>query len=76
MASDIANKITRRDFVKGSLATAAGVGLTSGLTAKVRANVRGANDDIRVAIIGLRIRGAAHVDDFRKIDGVLYRTYN
>jgi len=56
--------------MKGSLATAAGVGLASSLTARVRANVKGANDDIRVAIVGIRDKGNQHIDDFRKIDGV------
>ena len=46
-------KLTRRDFVKKSLATAAGVGITSVLPMKVWARVAGANDAVRVAIIGL-----------------------
>lgn len=56
--------------MKGSLAAAASAGIASSLTAAARANVRGANDDIRVAIVGIRSKGKEHIDDFRKIDGV------
>ena len=57
---------TRRGFITRSLTT------TSGLlwASNVRAKVRGANDDIRVAIVGLRKKGKEHIDSFRKLPGV------
>jgi predicted dehydrogenase len=57
--------ITRRQFVKGSLA--AGLGLTlAGPTARVR----GANDEIRAAVIGINGRGGSHISAFEEMDGV------
>jgi predicted dehydrogenase len=57
--------ITRREFMKGSIA--AGVGLT---LASPFSRVRGANDDIRVAVMGIGGRGGSHIGAFRKMDGV------
>ena len=57
--------ITRRNFMKHSLA--AGVGLTM---ASPFSRVRGANDNIRVAVIGIHGRGGSHIKEFREIPGV------
>jgi len=57
--------ISRRSFMKGSLA--AGVGLT---LAGPFSRVRGANDDIRVAVVGINGRGGSHIGAFGKMDGV------
>ena len=57
--------ITRRDFIKRSMAT--GVGLT---LASPFSRVRGANDDIRVAVVGINGRGGSHIGAFDKMDGV------
>ena len=46
-------KLTRRNFIKGSLSTAAGIGITSILPSRAWSEVVGANDAIRIAIIGL-----------------------
>ncbi len=46
-------KLTRRDFIKRSLAAAAGAGITTAIPTRVWAQVVGSNDVIRVAIIGL-----------------------
>src|SRR4030042_3941433 len=51
--------------MKGSLA--AGVGLT---LACPFSRVRGANDDIRVAVVGINGRGGSHIGAFGKMDGV------
>ena len=59
------NRITRRDFMKSSIA--AGVGLT---LATPFSRVRGANDDIRVAVMGIGGRGGSHINAFHKMDGV------
>ena len=55
--------ITRRDFMKGSVA--AGVAL-----AMPSSRARGANNDIRVAFAGFRSKGAQHIGVFRTIPGV------
>jgi len=51
--------------MKGSLA--AGVGLTM---ASPFSRVRGANDDIRVGVVGINGRGGAHIGAFDKMEGV------
>jgi predicted dehydrogenase len=58
-------RLTRRDFMKGSMAAGAGLALAGPLS-----RVRGANDDIRVAVVGINGRGGSHIDAFRKMDGV------
>ena len=57
-------RITRRNFMKRSLAVGAG------LTVAPFAQVRGANDDIRIAVVGIKGRGGSHIGNFDKIDGV------
>jgi predicted dehydrogenase len=58
------NDVTRRDFVKSSIA--AGVAATLPFS-----RVRGANDRIRVGVVGLGGRGTgAHVPSFEKQKGV------
>jgi predicted dehydrogenase len=55
--------MNRRDFVKASVA--------AGLSTLVpHARVRGANGDIRVAVVGIRSQGRNHINWFRKIPGV------
>ncbi|MBL7187783.1 MAG: Gfo/Idh/MocA family oxidoreductase [Phycisphaerae bacterium] len=55
--------LTRRDFVKGSVAAGAAAALPL-------ANVRGANEDIRVAVVGIHGQGGGLVREFHDIDGV------
>ena len=57
---------TRRTFVKTSLAAAGGMALAS----RAWSQVRGANDDIRVGIVGVRKKGKEHIQDFRRLSGV------
>ncbi len=52
------NKENRRDFIKGSATTAVSIGLIG------KASWAGANDKIRMGVVGLRGRGAAHVRGF------------
>jgi predicted dehydrogenase len=59
------SKVTRRDFIKSSLA--AGVTMT---LLSPYSRVRGANDDIRLAIVGVGGQGSGHIDYFRKLAGV------
>ena len=51
---------TRRDFIKATAAGAAGVGLSSGMSAASYARILGANDRVRVGIVGYsgRARGS------------------
>ncbi len=58
-------RMTRRDFMKST--AAAGVALT---LASPFSRVRGANDDIRVAVMGINSRGESHIGTFHKMDGV------
>jgi hypothetical protein len=55
--------ITRRDFMKSSMA--AGVALAVPFSRAL-----GANNDIRVAIVGFRGKGAQHIDVFHNLPGV------
>ena len=57
---------SRRSFLKTSALAAAG----TVLPARSWANVLGANDDIRVAVIGLNGRGMNHVSSLKRISGV------
>lgn len=57
-------ELTRRNFIKGA-ATGAAVGLTAAAaSSKAWA---GANDKIRVAVIGIRGRGRSHIEAFRDL---------
>ncbi|MHC4629286.1 MAG: Gfo/Idh/MocA family protein, partial [Planctomycetota bacterium] len=58
------SRLTRRDFIRNMTAAAACVGLGSA------PRVRGANDDIRLAIVGLKKKGKEHLDIFPKVPGV------
>ena len=62
----IAKQLNRRSFLKSSLLT------TAALAAPARfwAAVPGANDDIRVAVVGFGGRGGSHIDAFTKMAGV------
>ena len=64
------SKLTRRDFIKSSLAAGLGFGAYTGLAGKARGQVLGANDDIRIAIVGFRSQGTYHIDTFHQIEGV------
>ncbi len=57
--------ITRRNFMKNTLA--AGVGLTM---ASPFSHARGANDVVQVAVIGINGRGGGHIKEFRDLKGV------
>lgn len=59
------NKLTRRSFFqKTALATAA-----VGLSARSWGQVRSANDDVRVAVVGFKGRGQDHLKGFAGIKG-------
>ncbi|UCC97696.1 MAG: Gfo/Idh/MocA family oxidoreductase [Phycisphaerales bacterium] len=56
--------ITRRRFLKGTLAGASTVALAP------YSRVLGANDDVRVAVVGFRGQGSNHIKYFSRIPGV------
>src|SRR5437660_5268119 len=58
--------ISRRSFLKTSVAGAAACSLSP----RSWSQVVGANDNIRVAVVGINGRGGSHIDEFSKIKGV------
>src|SRR5438876_1218996 len=70
---------TRRTFLKSSLITTAALSAGCKITsptavapqsAQSAARVRGANEDIRIAVVGFGSRGGSHINAFKKMDGV------
>jgi len=59
------SKLTRRDFIKSSMA--AGVAMT---LASPYSRVRGANNDIRIGVVGIGGQGSNHINYFHKLPGV------
>jgi predicted dehydrogenase len=62
--------VTRRDFIKNSATVLAGAGVVSTLQRSVRSQVVGANDRIRVAIVGVKKKGVEHIGFFGEVPGV------
>jgi predicted dehydrogenase len=58
-------QITRRQFVKGSVVAGLGMAMAGPLS-----RVRGANDEIRVGVVGINGRGGAHIKAFGDMEGV------
>jgi len=59
----MSKKRTRRDFIKDTALTGAGLSLgVAGLTAKSYGRIMGSNDRVNFAVIGIRSRGATHID--------------
>jgi predicted dehydrogenase len=56
--------------MRRSATVAAGVGVAAALPASSWSRIDGANDDIRVAVVGLGGRGRAHVGKFQGMNGV------
>ncbi|MCL5279450.1 MAG: Gfo/Idh/MocA family oxidoreductase [Planctomycetes bacterium] len=61
------SNVTRRDFLWSSMAAGAGLALL-----KPTSRVLGANDEIRLATIGVGAQGSGHLSYFSKIPGVRY----
>ena len=61
------SSFTRRDLLKTSMAVSAGLALL-----QPTARVLGANDEIRIATIGVGGQGSYHTEVFSKIPGVRY----
>src|SRR5437660_7994108 len=58
--------LTRRTFLKNSFVTTAALSWS----ARSWSQVAGANNDIRVAVVGFGGRGGSHINAFKKMDGV------
>ena len=63
-------ELTRRDFIKGTGGVAAGAALGLGLLKHSTAAWAGANDRIRVAVVGTKGRGKSHISGLASLEGV------
>ena len=61
------NTVTRRSFIKGSAGVAAGVMAAPTIIPK---SVFGANDKVRVAVLGVHGRGKSHIKGFMNLENV------
>src|SRR6185503_20038422 len=57
---------SRRTFLKGRAVASAAVAVP----ARLWSQVEGANNDIRIAVVGFNGRGKGHIESFSKIKGV------
>ncbi len=64
------SRLNRRGFIRNMSTAAAGIGFGSMLYTKAYSKILGANNDIRIAIVGLRKKGKEHIDIFGKVPGV------
>ncbi|MBN2138650.1 MAG: Gfo/Idh/MocA family oxidoreductase [Sedimentisphaerales bacterium] len=64
------NRITRRRFLGRSISAVAGSTLALSAYPGFTSNARGANEQIRVAVAGIRGRGGAHIDHFQSLKDV------
>jgi predicted dehydrogenase len=62
--------LSRRKFLKTSALSAASLSLLPRVGLSANARVLGANDDIRVAVIGFNSRGQDHIASLRNLKGV------
>ncbi len=65
------SKLSRRDFVKRSMAAGVTLVLPECATGALPfSRVRGVNEDIRVAVVGIGSQGSNHINYFHKLPGV------
>ncbi len=64
------SRMNRRGFLKHSLAATAGSYVAMSSFGRLVPSVRGANDEVRIAVAGIRSRGGAHVSHFQELPGV------
>jgi predicted dehydrogenase len=62
--------LDRRQFLKRTALGAAGLGAFNLFSAQSWSQVAGANETVRIAVVGLRGKGKNHVRDFRELPGV------
>jgi predicted dehydrogenase len=66
----MADNVTRRDFMKGTATVAAGAAVGLGALRRSTASWAGANDRIRMAVVGVHGQGKGHLNGFSQIEGV------
>ena len=65
------SEIKRRDFLRTSIQTTAGLATLQGVTFLTqRERIFGANDRVRVAVCGLHGRGKDHLEGFSRLSNV------
>jgi predicted dehydrogenase len=64
------SNISRRSFVKNTTLASLAVGIGAKSAISAWSKPLGANDDIRLAIVGVRGKGNAHIKDILKMKGV------
>lgn len=64
------SQMNRRGFLKRGVAATTGAYVALSSSGVLVPSVRGANDEIRLGVAGIRGRGGAHVSDFMKLQGV------
>jgi len=64
------NRISRRKFLKRGISATAGSYLALSSGAGLLPSVRGANNEVRIAVAGIRSRGGAHIKHFQGLKGV------
>ena len=64
------NRINRRNFLKNSIAATAGSYLALSSPPGFVTGVRGANNEVRIAVAGIRSRGEGHMKNFQDLNGV------
>jgi predicted dehydrogenase len=72
--TETSSNLARREFIKRTVLGAAGLGIAGTFsactTAQSRSQVAGANETVRIAVVGLNRKGRGHVGDFRELPGV------
>ncbi len=64
------NKIHRRQFIRNSLLATAAFKIWPLIAqSSVKSRIAGANDDIRVAVVGFNGRGKSHIEAFSTMKG-------
>jgi predicted dehydrogenase len=64
-------EINRRDFIKGTARTGAGLAALSGISFFTKPErIFGANDRVRVAVVGIHGQGRAHLKVYSKMENV------
>lgn len=64
------NRINRRTFLKHGITATAGSYLALSSYSGIWAGARGANDEVRVAVAGIRGRGGGHIKHFQSLKNV------
>lgn len=64
------SRVSRRRFLKSGIGAAAGGFVVLNSHPSLLSSVRGANDDVRIAVAGINGRGGDHVSHFQSLEGV------